>query len=298
MLDKITGMKVFVTAVKEGSFVAAAAKLILSPQMIARHIAALETQLGVRLLNRTTRKQSLTTTGYEYFKRCNQILGAIEDAERIAMDNTVLPSGTLRLNAPVTFGRYTLLPFLTEFMKHYPDIRIELMLSDALTDPLEQGFDAVIRIGALSHDLRLIARPLPPYRLVVCAAPSYLQNRGMPEHPDELSKHECLGFSPWQAGLTHHWTFIREQVISEVEVSGRFSTNDWGSMLEAAVSGAGILIGYEKAVRGYIERGELVHVLPEFMFPERQLHVLYGEERYTETKVRCFIDEIGKWLHD
>ena len=297
MLDKMTSMKVFVTAVRAGSFAAAAATLAISPQMIARHVAALETRLGVRLLNRTTRKQSLTTTGSEYYKRCMQILSAIEDAERITMDNAVQPSGTLRLNAPVAFGRYALIPFLTDFLQRYPEIRIELTLSDVLTDPLEQGFDAVIRIGALSHDLRLVARPLPPYRLVVCAAPSYLEKRGTPESPDDLGRHECLGYSPWQAGLTHHWIFTREQEMTEVDVNGRLTINDWGAMLEAALHGAGILIGYEKAVEENIQQGKLVPVLSEFRFRERPLHVLYGEERFTDTKVHCFIDDLCKWFH-
>jgi len=297
MLDKITGMKVFVTAVKEGSFAAAAARLAISPQMIARHVAALETALGVHLLNRTTRKQSLTTTGTEYYQRCLHILNAIEDAERLAMDNQLQPSGTLRLNAPVTFGRYALIPFLTDFLARYLEIRIELTLSDVLTDPLEQGFDAVIRIGALSRDLRLVAKPLPPYRLVVCAAPSYLEKRGTPESPADLGRHECLGFSPWLAGLTRHWTFSRDQEITDVDVNGRLAVNDWGAMLEAALGGAGILIGYEKAVRENIHRGELVPVLPGFFFPERPLHVLYGEERFTETKVRCFINDLCQWFH-
>ncbi|WP_213990079.1 LysR family transcriptional regulator [Sodalis sp. dw_96] len=297
MLDKITGMKVFVTAVKEGSFAAAAAKLAISPQMIARHVATLETGLGVRLLNRTTRKQSLTTTGIDYYKRCLHILGAIEDAERIAMDNALQPSGTLRVNAPVAFGRYALIPFVTDFLQRYREIRIELTLSDVLTDPLEQGFDAVIRIGALSNDLRLVARPLPPYRLVVCAAPSYLEKNGTPESPVDLARHECLEFSPWHAGLTRHWTFIREQEMTDVDVNGRFAVNDWGAMLEAALHGAGILIGYEKAVRENISRGELLPVMPGYHFIERPMHVLYGEERFTDTKVRCFIDDLGKWFH-
>ncbi|MDO6406760.1 LysR family transcriptional regulator [Pantoea phytobeneficialis] len=297
MLDKITGMRVFVATVQQGSFVAAAEKLAMSPQMVARHIASMEKQLETRLLTRTTRQQSLTPTGNQYFKRCQTILQAIADADSEARGSADVPSGTLRLNAPVTFGRYALTDFLTDFLARYPHINIELTLSDDVINPAAEDFDAVIRIGELDKNLRLAARPLAAYRLITCAAPEYLAKQGWPQHPADLAHHQCLTFAPWQAGLSDRWPFISEGLLYDVDVNSRLKINDWGALLEAAIRGAGVVMGYDKALALPLKRGQLVAILADYPCPERAMHLLWQPARVNETRYRVFIDALCEYFH-
>ncbi len=297
MLDKLTGMRTFVAAVQTGSFVAAAGRLSMSPQMVARHIATLEKQLKTRLLNRTTRRQNLTPAGSLYYRRCEAILKAIDAADREASGTTELPSGTLRLNAPVTFGRYALVDFLSQFLRRYPQMSIELTLSDEVINPASEGFDMVIRIGEPDKILRLAAKPLPAYRLIACAAPQYLAEHGWPEHPSDLKHHACLGFSPWPAGLTHQWPFVSAESLTEVTVNSRLAINDWGAILEAALKGLGVLIGYEKGLEQPVKKGQLVTILEDYIIPERAMNLLYDTSRANETRYRVFIDELCEYFN-
>ncbi|PIJ48195.1 MULTISPECIES: LysR family transcriptional regulator [unclassified Erwinia] len=275
MPDTITSMRVFISAVRLGSFAAAAEKMAMSPQMVARHVAALERRLATRLLNRTTRRHSLTAAGRDYYQRCLHILDEIERAEENARTQTTQPAGSLRLNAPVTFGRYVLMPFITGFLARYPAIHIDVVLSDALSDPLEGGYDVVIRIGEANANLRQVAVALPPYRLMLCAAPAYLRQAGIPQQPAALSAHQCLIFSPWQAGLSHRWILSGPEGETEVAVNGRLAVNDWGGLLQAALDGAGILAGYDRALQSSLNSAALIPVLTGYTFPLRPLHALY-----------------------
>ncbi|MEH2920396.1 LysR substrate-binding domain-containing protein [Samsonia erythrinae] len=297
MLDKLTGMRTFVAAVQTGSFIAAAGRLSMSPQMVARHIATLEKQLKTRLLNRTTRRQSLTPAGSLYYRRCEAILKAIDTAEREASGTAEIPSGTLRLNAPVTFGRYALVDFLSQFLRRYPQMSIELTLSDEIINPATEGFDMVIRIGEPDKNLRFAAKPLPAYRLIACAAPQYLAEHGWPEHPSDLKHHACLGFSPWPAGLTHQWPFVGAESLTEVSVNSRLAINDWGAILEAALKGLGVLIGYEKGLEQPVKKGQLVTILEDYRIPERVMNLLYDASRANETRYRVFIDELCEYFN-
>lgn len=296
MLDKLTGMRAFVAVVQSGSFVAAADKLDMSPQMVARHIATLEKELETRLLNRTTRRQSLTQAGALYYKRCEAILPAIDSAEREASGTKEILAGTLRLNAPVTFGRYVLVDFLSMFLERYPQMRIELILSDKVINPASEDFDLVIRIGELDKKLRLAAKPLPAYRFIACAAPQYLTKHGRPVHPSDLQAHECLVFAPWSAGLTHCWPFIGTEGSADVMVNSRLAINDWGAILEAALRGTGVLVGYEKELKQLIHKGKLVPVLEDFTIPSREMHLLYDPSRINESRYQIFIDELIDYL--
>ncbi|EPY4661340.1 LysR family transcriptional regulator [Klebsiella variicola] len=296
MLDKLTGMRAFVVVVQTGSFVAAADRLDMSPQMVARHIATLEKQLETRLLNRTTRKQSLTPAGSLYYRRCETILQAINSAEREASSSSAILAGTLRLNAPVTFGRYVLVDFLSIFLERYPQMRIELILSDDVINPASEDFDLVIRIGELDKKLRLAAKPLPAYRFIACAAPQYLAKYGHPEQPSDLKHHECLVFAPWSAGLSHYWPFSSSEGYAEVMVNSRLAINDWGAILEAALRGTGLLFGYEKGLERFIKKGKLVPVLEDFNIPPREMHLLYDPSRANENRYKVFIDELYEHL--
>lgn len=292
MLDRLTSMTVFVMAAETGSFAAAADRLGMSPQMVAKHVGALERQLGTRLLNRTTRKQSLTEFGRIYLEHCQAILAEVDTADALAQEVNAKPRGRLRVNAPVTFGRYGLMPFVTRFLRDYPEVQLELVLSDRLTDPIEDGYEATLRIGPLDQNLAMVARSLAPYRLLACASPAYLGEFGTPEEPAQLGRHECLGFMPWPASLNRQWSFSRHGRRHDVAVSSRLSLNDWSAMHSAALAGSGIVLGYEHAVAQDLSAGRLIRVLPDYEVPSRPMHILYVADRRMTPKLRCFVEGV------
>lgn len=291
MLDRLTSMAVFVRAADLGSFAAASAALGLSPQMVAKHVVALESRLGTRLLLRTTRKQSLTEAGALYLERCRSILAETEAAERLAQDLRGSPRGTLRVNAPVTFGTHRLTPFVTRFLRSYPEVEAQLTLTDRLVDPIEDGFETIIRLGPIA-DSRLIARPLAPYRLIPCASPAYLLAHGTPRRPEDLAAHECLGFAYWSSGLGRTWVFQRGTQVVSVPVSGRLRINDAKGLVAAALDGFGITLGPDLAVADHVAAGRLVRLLPEYEGPVRPMHLLYANDRRMSLKLRLFIDAL------
>jgi DNA-binding transcriptional LysR family regulator len=291
MLDRLTSMAVFVRAADLGSFVRAGDSLGLSPQMVAKHIAALEARLGARLIQRTTRKQSLTEIGQLFLDQCRQILTDVEEAERITSVLRTRPRGRLRVNAPVTFGAQSLMPLVTRFLRAHPEVNIELTLTDRLVDPIEDGYEAIIRLGSIS-DSRLIARPLLPYRLIPCASPAYLASRGTPRRPEDLAHHECLGFAYWTSGLGREWIFHRNGQATTVPVSGRLRVNDWKGLLAAALDGYGITLGPESALGQELARGQLIRLLSDYEGPVRPMHLLYPADRRMTPKLRLFIDAV------
>jgi len=193
-MDRLTSMGIFVRAVDLGSFSAAAEALGMSSQLVGKHIQTLERQLGVRLLNRTTRRQSLTDIGKTFYERARVILAEVEAAENLVAQTRATPRGRLKINAPVTFAIHALAPKLKDYLNVYPDVSVDLTLTNRFVDLIEEGYDAVFRIGELS-DSGLIARPLAPYRLALCAAPAYLASRPPIRTPMDLQAHECLVFS-------------------------------------------------------------------------------------------------------
>ena len=296
MLDRLTSMTVFVQTARYGSFAAAAEKLNMSPQMVARHIEGLEQRVATRLLNRTTRKQSLTVFGRLYLDRCQSVLDEVEAADSLVQSSHAKPQGRLRINAPVTFGRHELIPLVTRFLDRYPDIDVELTLSDRLIDPVEEGYEAVVRLGPLQKDLALVARPLQAYRLVACASPAYLLAHGTPQLPSDLINHECLGFAPWVSDFSRNWHFEQDGQVTEVPVRGRLHVNDWEALRAAARDGFGILIGYERALASDLASGLLVRVLPGYEGPVRPVHLLYAADRQMTLKLRCFVDHLMQAL--
>jgi len=193
-MDRLTSMTVFVKAVELGSFTAAATAMQMSPQIVGKHVQEIEQRLGVRLLNRTTRRQSLTDFGRAFYERARIILTEVEIAENLAAETRAVPSGKLRINAPVSFGMLTLAARLPEYMDSCPEVEVEMTLSNRTVDLIEEGYDVVFRVGELT-DSGLVARPLAPYRLVLCAAPKYLEGQPPLMTPWDLQQHNCLGFS-------------------------------------------------------------------------------------------------------
>jgi DNA-binding transcriptional LysR family regulator len=288
-VDRLTSMNVFVKTADLGSFAAAAAAMSLSPQMVAKHVAHLEDRLGTSLIHRTTRRQSLTEVGRAYYDRCRLVLSEVEAADALAEDMRSLPRGALRVNAPLTFGETLLSPFLTRYLQLYPQMQIDLSLCDRFVDPIEEGFDLLVRIGELS-ETSMIAHPLAPYRLIACASPAYLDGRGTPLTPAELERHECLAYGLGSLSTPCRWLFTRDGRTDEVEARGRFRSNSWKALLHAAIEGFGVTVGPESVLAGEIAAGRLVHILPDYQGPARPMHVAYPAGRRPTAKVRHFVE--------
>lgn len=297
MLDRLVGMQVFIAVVEQGSFVGASEKLAMSSQMVARHITALENHLGTRLIQRTTRRQHLTEFGHTYYQRTKQILNEIETTETLAQQLHVNPRGLIKVNAPVTFGRFSLAPFAQFFLDKYPDIQLDLSLSDQLVDYAKEEVEAIFRIGPLDQRLPLIAVPLKKYQLIACATPRYIARHGMPDEPHALSQHQCIGFSPWPMDLRNHWYFYQQKKEYIVSVSSRLTVNDWGAMYQAALADYGIILAYDKAVEKELASGQLVQVLADYSGPARELHLLYARDKLMTPKLQCFIDEAKNYFN-
>ena len=290
-MDRLTSMEVFVKSADLGSFAAAAEAMGMSPQMVAKHVVFLEDRLGAALLHRTTRRQSLTDVGRAYYDRCKLVLAEAEAADTIAQDMRSQPKGVLRVNAPMTFGSFTLAPFITRYLARYPDMQIDLTLNDRFVDPLEEGFDVMVRIGAVG-DSSLIAHPLAPYRLIACASPTYLARRGAPETPADLERHDCLAYAYWSPSIPCRWLFTRNGRDEEIKASGRMRSNDWKALLHAAIEGYGVTLGPESVMKAEIDSGRLVRVLPEYEGPVRPMHVLYPAGRRPTVNVRSFVEAL------
>ena len=286
-MDRLTSMSVFVKAVELGSFSATANAFNMSPQLVGKHVRMLEERLNVRLLNRTTRHQSLTEVGRAFYERAKNILAEVEESEAIAAQINAIPRGRIKISAPTTFGTHALAPQLPEFLSTYPEISIDLSLTNRIVDLIDEGFDLVFRVGELP-DSGLIARKLKPYQLILCAAPLYLKSSPPINSPKDLKYHECLGFS--HTTLQTHWQFEGAEGHFSVPVSGRFMTDSGDALLPAAIAGLGIMLQSAEMVTPAIEKGLLVHLLPDYHVPTRPMHILYASNRHVLPKLRCFID--------
>jgi DNA-binding transcriptional LysR family regulator len=286
-MDRLLSMTVFAKAVELGSFSAAGEAMHMSSQLVGKHVQTLEQHLGVRLLNRTTRRHHLTEIGASYYERVKVILAEVEGAEGLAAETRATPRGRLRVNASVSFGAHALAPRLTEYMANNPEVSVDLSLSNGYVDAIDEGFDVVFRIGELA-DSSLIARELAPYQLVLCAAPAYLERHPPIRTPLDLSAHECVGFSHTE--LRTHWTLEGPDGRVTVPVSGRFMANHGEAMLAVAIAGMGIMLQPLELVRAELDAGRLVRVLPAYSTPTRPMHILYAPDRRLTPKLRSFID--------
>ncbi|ASN83706.1 LysR family transcriptional regulator [Pectobacterium versatile] len=290
-MDRFTSMNIFVKTVELGSFAAAADALTLSPQMVAKYVAWLEARLGSRLLNRTTRRQSLTDVGQRYYERCKVVLAELQAADDIAREMQTTPSGIIQVNAPVTWGSHLLAPFITRYLERYPDTQIALTLNDRQVDPIEEGFEVVIRIGELA-DSTMVAWPLQPYSLIACASPDYVARAGLPDTPSSLVNHTCLIYGVKSVLTPCRWIFQKEGKTEEVRPKGRLYANDWNALLHAAIEGYGVTLGPEAVLRKEIQRGRLIQVLSDYDGPVRPVHVMVPSVRRSTVKVKTFVDAI------
>ncbi|ANI54197.1 LysR family transcriptional regulator [Pseudomonas sp. DR 5-09] len=286
-MDRLTLMATFVKAVELGSFSAVADELNLSPQMVGKQVKMLEQHLGVSLLNRTTRKQSLTDFGRTFYQRAKLILADMDAAEEMAAVTRGVPSGRLRINAPVTFGVSSLSPKLLEYMVRYPQVSVDLTLSNELVDLVDGGYDAVFRIGELA-DCGLKALPLMPYQMVLCAAPSYLARRPPITTPWDLQEHECLAFA-YSDGRSH-LRFEGPEGCIDVPIKSRLTINQGDPLLSGAVAGLGVVMLPLELVKDSLRSGTLVSLLPQYKVPVSPMNLLYAPDRRLTPKLRSFID--------
>ena len=287
-MDKLRSMEILVAVVDQGSFTAAAETFRISPVMVGKHIRQLEERLGTRLLARTTRRQSLTEIGRQYVEQCRQILAQIAAAETGAEAMRATPRGKLKITAPVSFGSECIAPLMADYLAAYPDVSLELNLNDRMADLVEEGFDAAIRIGAL-EDSGMVARPLRPYAMVICASPAYLARHGTPRTPDDLARHECVDFMQWSRHM--RWRLSGKEARHDgVTPESRFRSNNGQALRMAALHGFGIVMQAEILLAGDIAAGRLVPLLADYVPAPRLMHLLYPRDRQPTPKLTTFID--------
>ena len=292
-MDLFQAMTVYVKVVETGSMTAAALQCEMSTTMVGNHLRALEQRLGVRLLNRTTRRQRLTEFGAAYYQRCLEVLGLVADSERLAEQALDEPSGTLRITAPLTFGTEKLAPALSEFALLCPRVKLDVVLTNRRPDLLENGFDVAFRLGNMEQT-NLIARPLVAYTLTMCASPEYLIRRGNPEKPDDLRHHDCLSFA-YPAGDDWHsvekeWRLAGPEGEVAVAVSGPMLINSSAGLHQAARTGMGIVLLPDALVEQDLEDGKLVALMQDYLPPSRPMTLMYAQDRYRLPKLRSFVD--------
>ena len=293
-MDRMTSMATFVKVVESGGFSAAARVLGISPSMVTTHVRALEERLAVRLLNRSTRKISLTEAGHAYYERCLQILTDVEEAERIAEALQSTPRGTLRLNTSVAIPPF-LAPVIAEFASLYPEVSVNLAMTDRMIDLVEEGFDLAVRNMSVP-DSSLIARCVATYRLVVCGSPGYLAARGSPGEPADLVHHNCLIYS--HSAWGSQWRFAGPDGEQSVAVAGNLQANSDNALRLAAVHGQGLALAPSFLLIDEIKSGRLVPVLTEFLQTDHAIYAIYPHRRHLSAKVRSFIDLLARRFRD
>lgn len=291
MGDSLYEMTVFSKVVAAGSLSAAARDLGVSTAVISRRLATLEARLGVRLVNRTTRRLALTDEGASYHEACVRILGEVEDADAAAAAQRVEPQGILKVALPASFGHKHIAPLIPPFAARYPKIQLALSLSDRTVNMIEEGYDLAIRIGEL-EDSSLAARKLAPNRRVVCASPGYLARHPAPLTPDDLQRHNCLTTIDLQMNWEYKGPDGRRGVV---RVSGDYACDNWEVLREWAMAGLGVALKSTWDVRRQLGDGLLVPLLPGYDFgTDVAIYAVYPHRRYLPAKTRVFIDYLAE----
>jgi DNA-binding transcriptional LysR family regulator len=289
----MTSMATFVKVVESGGFSAAARTLGMSPSMVTAHVQSLEERLGVRLLNRSTRRVSLTEVGHAYYERCSQVLADVEDADQIAQALQSTPRGTLRLNTSIAIPPL-LAPVITEFVALYPEVSINLTMTDRMIDLVEEGFDLAVRNMSVP-DSSLVVRRVATYRFVVAGAPSYLAARGAPKQPADLAHHNCLVYS--HSAWGNEWRFAAPNGEQSVTVRGNLQANSDNALRLAAVHGQGLALAPSFLLIDEIKAGRLIPVLTEFLQTENAINAIYPHRHHLSAKVRSLIDLLARHFH-
>lgn len=290
-MDKLRGMETFVAVVECGSFIGAAARLEMSAVMVGKYIALLEGQLGTRLLERNTRRQSLTDAGRVYFDEARRVLEQVANAERSVERLRLAPAGTLRVSAPVSFGASIIAPLTASFLQAWPEVRVELDLTNRMVDLVDEGIDLAIRIGDIQRT-DLVAKYLAPYRMAICAAPDYLARHGTPQTPADLAGHQCLSHTVWTARNEWRLPGAAEEVRWKRDAVLR--CNDGYALRMAAVAGAGLLLQPEVLLAEDLANGRLVRILQNYTPEPRPIHLLWRQDLRPLPKLTRFVEHLLK----
>lgn len=286
-MDTLTSMRVFANVVEAGSFSGAADRLDMSRAMASKYVINLEDHLGTRLLNRTTRRLSLTESGTAYYERCVQIISDVQEAEQAAGQLTSTPRGTIKITMPVAYGLHRLGPVIADYVRLYPEVKLDISLNDRRIDLVEEGFDLAIRIGTLLES-GLIARKLAVDRAVICASPAYLQQYGMPEAPADLARHSCLGYTYTSSG--DEWRFRSAEMDAAIRIAGSIKANNGDMLRLAACNGAGIVFLPLFIVQDDLYAGRLVQILSAYTSIDLGIYAVYPSRKHLSAKVRTFVD--------
>ncbi|MFV0595679.1 LysR family transcriptional regulator [Shewanella sp.] len=292
-MDRIQAMQIFMRVAEAESFVRAAQTLSLPSSTVTSTIKNLEKYLQVRLLNRTTRRVSLTPEGLQYLAQCQEILSLIEHAEASLTDAVRRPQGRLRVDMPSGIAHFIVMPKLKEFHARYPDIYLMIGVSDRQIDLVQEGVDCVIRLGELNNST-LVARPLGRFRWVTCASPEYLRQNGVPQSPEELSEHKAIHYFSNQTRHANEMRFVRGTDPLTVPVSGAVAVNETGLYIKMCLEGYGLGQLAERVVSEHLQEGRLIEVLKDWQPPSVPINLLYPHQRFLSPAVRAFADWIAE----
>jgi DNA-binding transcriptional LysR family regulator len=287
-MDKFDSIRAFTQVVVSGGFAAAAREMGLSRSAVNKLVIALENELGVQLLHRSTRVVTPTETGLAFYDRCIEILESLKEAEQAITQLHEEPRGRLRVNAPMSFGTMHLAPALADFLVQYPTLQVQLTLNDRFIDPIEEGFDVTVRIAKPQVSASLIVHLLVSAQRMLCAAPSYLETHGIPVHPNELRHHSCLHYG--QLAVENRWTLIGADGVHTISVTGVLCSNNGEVLKDAAVRGLGITLLPRFIIEPELQQGNLQIILPSYHPPELCVYVIYPVNRHLSTKLRLLVD--------
>jgi LysR family transcriptional regulator for bpeEF and oprC len=293
-MDHLSGILAFVHAAEAQSFTRAAHRLGISPSGISKAISRLESRHGVRLLQRTARSITLTSEGSAYYERCKKILTDLEEAEHVLTNAHKSPRGLLRITLPLSIGRLHLARILPEFARQYPEVQLEVHVSDRMTDLVEERFDVAIRIGKLS-DSRLVARRLTSGTLVTCATPAYLKRYGVPKRPEDLLQHNCILFEVPNTGRTRSWQFQRDGRRISVPVRGNLRLDHAEAIVEAALAGTALIQISSYVTAPALARRQLQSVLTAYQLESPSVWAMYPQNSSPTPRLRAFVDFLVKW---
>jgi DNA-binding transcriptional LysR family regulator len=294
-MDKFQEMRVFAGVVDAGSFVAAAEALGMSKAAVSRHVADLEQRLGARLMNRTTRRLSLTDEGELFLARCREILASVEESESEISTRASSASGLLKVSVPVSFALKHLAPLWSDFLAAHPRLTLDVHLADRVVDLVDEGFDLALRIARLP-DSSLVSRRIASTRLVLCASPAYLRQRGRPAHPCDLASHAVVGYS--LLTTKDQWQFEGPEGAVTVKVTPRLWTNNGDTSVAAAVRGAGIVLQPTFLIADELADGRLVEILPDYRSLELGIYAVYPSRKFVLPKVRALVEFVSAAFAD
>lgn len=286
-MDRTLEMSVFTSVVEAGSFVGAVDGLRMSKAAVSRYVDSLEQRLGVRLLQRTTRRLSLTDEGRMFYQRSKELLAALDDAEAEVTSRNQDPSGVIRINVPLTFGVEHLAPLWGRFMDAYPQVDLDITLNDRVVDLVDEGYDLAVRIGAMP-DSTLVGRQLATTRMLLCATPAYLANHGTPTHPKELTLHRVLAYTNWSG--RDEWQFTGPEGAVSVKTRARVYSNNGDTCRTIALSDGGITLQPSFMLDNDLRAGRLIELMPNYRSVELGIYAVYPTRKQLSLKVRRLID--------